>query len=89
MTTVSTGIDMNKPENDGTRMEFEVADGTCTAFYNDEAHDPEDDPYLEKLGWYYQSLTYDEPPSGPYDSQEDAVRQAKDHYGSNPAPANR
>jgi len=63
-----------------------TADGECKVFYNDVAHDPDEDSYLERVGWYYQSVAYDDGPRGPYDSKDDAAEGAKDHYG-HPAPA--
>lgn len=63
-----------------------TAGGDCTVFFNEVAHARADDPYLEQVGWYFQSLEYDDGPRGPYDTSEEAGEGAKAMYGT-PEPA--
>ena len=74
-------IEQENPPEGKASIEIVTSDGVCTVFYNDVQHDPDEDPYLEKIGWYYQSQKYDDGPSGPYDHSDAAADGAKMHYG--------
>lgn len=71
------------------RYEVATADGDCGVFYNAVAHDSDEDPYLDKIGWHYQSGKYDDGPRGPFASATEASEAALDHYGWPPAEAPR